>query len=45
MNDFPVWQNSTRLPFLTLEGTVEADVAIVGGGLTGVTCAMMLSGL
>lgn len=45
MNDFPIWQNRTRLPFLTFEGTVEADVAIIGGGLTGVTCAMMLSSL
>ena len=45
MNDFPIWQHGTRSSFLTLEGTVEADVAIIGGGLTGVTCAMMLSSL
>lgn len=37
------WQKSTKLPkFKSLRGTVEVDIAIVSGGLTGISAAYML---
>jgi glycine/D-amino acid oxidase-like deaminating enzyme/nitrite reductase/ring-hydroxylating ferredoxin subunit len=37
------WQRTTKLPkFKSLRGTVEVDVAIVGGGLTGISAAYLL---
>lgn len=45
MQNYPIWQQRNQTAFLSLEGNVQADVAIIGGGLTGVTCAMMLSSL
>ncbi|MGN0779453.1 MAG: FAD-dependent oxidoreductase [Aristaeellaceae bacterium] len=42
MADFPSWQQGLRQQHPPLRGTVQADVAIVGGGLTGVTTAWML---
>ena len=41
--DFPSWQQGIRRAYGPLDGLYRADVAIVGGGLTGVTAAMMLS--
>lgn len=43
MDDFPSWQQGIRRTYAPLSGLYRADVAIVGGGLTGVTAAMMLS--
>lgn len=43
MHEFPIWQHGRDPLFVTLEGDMEADVAIIGGGLTGLTCALMLS--
>lgn len=43
MDDFPAWQQGIRRTYPPLEGVYHADVTIVGGGLTGVTAAMMLS--
>lgn len=43
MYEFPIWQQGRDPQFLALEGDLKADVAIVGGGLTGVTCALMLA--
>ena len=43
MNDFPSWQQGIRREHPPLSGLHRADVAIVGGGLTGVTAAMLLA--
>ena len=43
MDDFPSWQQGIRQEHPPLSGLHRADVAIVGGGLTGVTAAMLLS--
>ncbi|MBE5803354.1 MAG: FAD-dependent oxidoreductase [Clostridiales bacterium] len=43
MEDFPLWEQGIRPEFPQLKGAVQADVAIVGGGLTGATCAAMLA--
>lgn len=43
MEDFPHWEPGIRQEHPTLRGMVQADVAIVGGGLTGAACAAMLS--
>ena len=45
MADFPGWQNGIRHPWPAHNGHCQTDVAIVGGGLTGVTTALMLSAL
>lgn len=45
MEDTPLWEPCLRPEYPPLRGTERADVAIVGGGLTGVTCAAMLSAL
>lgn len=40
------WFDSTpdRIRYPTLEGTVEADVVVVGGGISGIMCAWHLAG-
>lgn len=43
MSDFPSWQQGIRRDYPPLSGLYRADVAIVGGGLTGVTAAMLLA--
>lgn len=43
MGDFPSWQQGIRHEFPALSGLHRADVAIVGGGLTGVAAAMLLA--
>ena len=43
MEDFPYWQQGIRKEYAPLRGIEHADVAIVGGGLTGITCALMLA--
>ena len=43
MSDFPSWQQGIRREYPPLSGLHRADVAIVGGGLTGVTAAMLLA--
>lgn len=43
MDDFPSWQQGIRQDYPPLSGLHRADVAIVGGGLTGMTTAMLLS--
>ena len=43
MDDFPSWQQGIRQEYPPLSGLHRADVAIVGGGLTGVTAAMLLA--
>lgn len=45
MEDFPQWGQGVRREYPPLRGETQADVAIVGGGLTGVSCAAMLSAL
>lgn len=45
MADFPGWQNGLRHSWPAQAGHCQTDVAIVGGGLTGVTTALMLSAL
>ena len=42
MADFPSWQQGIRRAWPSLRGTIRADVAIVGGGLTGVTAALLM---
>ena len=42
MAEFPSWQQGIRESHPPLRGTLRADAAIVGGGLTGVTTALML---
>ncbi|RKQ13959.1 FAD-dependent oxidoreductase [Oceanobacillus bengalensis] len=40
----PYWRESVNLPsFPSLKETIKADVAIVGGGITGITTAYLLS--
>src|SRR5699024_1664501 len=41
----PVWQTSSNdaRQFPPLEGTVEADVAIIGAGITGLSTALRLA--
>ena len=43
MDDFPSWQQGIRQDYPPLSGLYRADVAIVGGGLTGVTTALLLT--
>lgn len=43
MEDFPQWEQGIRPGFPRLHGEIKADVGIVGGGLTGVCCAAMLT--
>lgn len=43
MDEFPTWQQGIRQDYPPLSGLYRADVAIVGGGLTGVTTALMLT--
>lgn len=43
VDDFPSWQQGIRHDYPPLSGLHRADVAIVGGGLTGVTTAMLLA--
>ena len=45
MEDFPLWEQGIRRDFPALRGSVQADVAIVGGGLTGASCAAMLAAM
>jgi len=45
MEDFPSWEMGLRREFPAFRGEAKADVAIVGGGLTGVSCAAMLSAM
>lgn len=45
MDDFPAWEPGLRREFPALRGEATADVAIVGGGLTGVSCAAMLAAM
>jgi glycine/D-amino acid oxidase-like deaminating enzyme/nitrite reductase/ring-hydroxylating ferredoxin subunit len=43
MNAVPYWTVSSKLPcFDSLAGDLEVDVAVVGGGLTGITTAFLL---
>ena len=41
--DFPSWEPGIRRDYPQLRGERQADVVIVGGGLTGATCAALLS--
>ena len=43
MEDFPLWEMGLRREYPVFRGEATADVVIVGGGLTGVSCAAMLS--
>jgi len=43
MRPTPLWQTDVRLPsFPALERDIEADVAVIGAGIAGVTAAMLL---
>lgn len=42
MAEFPSWQQGIRESHPPLRGTLHTDVAIVGGGLTGVTAALLM---
>ena len=38
-----IWTNDAALPvFPKLEGTINTDIAIIGGGLAGILCAWQL---
>ena len=40
----PYWLDSTSIPnFQKLEENIESSIAIVGGGITGITAAYLLS--
>ena len=43
-NTTSIWEGTTseREAYKSLEGNIEADVAIIGGGITGLTAAMLL---
>ena len=41
--DFPTWEPAIRRDYPPLRGKRQADVLIVGGGLTGATCAALLT--
>ena len=41
--DFPTWEPGIRRDYPPLRGERQADVLIVGGGLTGATCAALLT--
>lgn len=43
MADFPLWQSGLREEYPQLRGEKHTDVAIVGGGLTGASCAASLA--
>lgn len=44
MGRVSIWRGTAEASaFTSLEGPVEADVAVVGGGITGITLAMLLS--
>lgn len=43
MPDFPLWQQGVRPHYPPLEKNASCDAVIVGGGLTGITTAAMLS--
>lgn len=45
MEDFPQWEQGIRREHPSLRGETRVDTAIVGGGLTGVSCAAMLSAM
>lgn len=45
MSELPEWQPCLRRDWQTLNGQIQTEVAVVGGGLTGVTTALMLSAL
>ena len=44
MEDFPSWERGNRVEYPALRGSKQADVAIIGGGLTGLSLAAMLAG-
>ncbi len=43
MTEFPAWQQGIRQEYPPLRGLCRVDAVVVGGGLTGVTAALMLS--
>ena len=43
MEDFPSWERGNRVEYPALRGSKQADVAIIGGGLTGLSLAAMLA--
>ena len=43
--DHPAWQSGGRTEWPVLRGRMRADAVIVGGGLTGVTTALMLTAM
>lgn len=43
MTDFPAWQQGIRQEYPPLRGLCRVDAAVVGGGLAGVTTALLLS--
>jgi len=43
MNKFSVWRDEQKTEFNRLEGSKKADVAVVGGGITGLTAAYLLA--
>src|SRR5699024_6827871 len=43
-NTLSYWQSSTEIPsFPQLEENIQTDIGIVGGGITGITLAYLLS--
>ena len=44
MTQQSVWRDAHGLEYPALTGPLDVDVAIVGGGLTGITAAYLLSG-
>src|SRR5438552_4044709 len=45
MKTISIWENTVKVGthYPSLDGDKEADVVIIGGGITGITAAMLLS--
>lgn len=43
VHEYPLWMDTDKPAFQTLDSTHSCDVAVVGGGLTGMTTALLLA--